>query len=187
MTLTAKCVRRVVAGEDETGKAVVFSDAASPDVRTDAARPGFFAARLWVTDATPARTRGVRETLQLPHTLEPPPRGSVFRYVEFPPDDSYRGKVGPAEVAAWFRSMGSPGASRYSPSAPHPYMQKTRSVDVCHVLEGEIYLVLDTEEVLVCAGDTVIQRGTSHAWSNRSSRPCVMAISSHDAAAGGDA
>jgi mannose-6-phosphate isomerase-like protein (cupin superfamily) len=181
-----KRVRRVVAGEDETGKAVVFSDAPSPDVRTDPARPGLSMTRLWVTDATPARTRGIRDTLHLPHTLEPPPLGSVLRLVEFPPEDEYRRRIGPAEATAWFGSLGSPAAYAGSPGAPHPYMQKTRTVDVCHVIEGEIYLVLDTGEVLVRAGDTVIQRGTRHAWSNRSSRPCLMAISSHDAA-GGDA
>ena len=43
--------------------------------------------------------------------------------------------------------MGSPGASTWSPRAPHPYMQKTRTLDFCLVIEGEITLVLDTEEV----------------------------------------
>jgi uncharacterized cupin superfamily protein len=47
-------------------------------------------------------------------------------------------------------------------------------------MEGEITLVLDTEEVHLQAGDTVIQRGTNHAWSNRSTQPCVVAFSSHD-------
>ena len=48
---------------------------------------------------------------------------------------------------------------------------------------AEIMLVLDTGEVHLKAGDTVVQRGANHAWSNRSDRPCVVAISSHDAAA----
>jgi quercetin dioxygenase-like cupin family protein len=48
------------------------------------------------------------------------------------------------------------------------------------VLEGEVTLVLDQQEVHLSAGDTVVQRGTNHAWSNRSSRPCKIAISSHD-------
>ncbi|MND00920.1 Cupin domain protein [compost metagenome] len=48
------------------------------------------------------------------------------------------------------------------------------------MLEGEIVLVLDTQEVILRAGDIVIQRGTNHAWSNRSSKPAVVAISSHD-------
>jgi len=50
------------------------------------------------------------------------------------------------------------------------------------ILEGEVTLVLDTEEVHLKSGDIVIQRGTNHAWSNRSNRPCRIAISSHDAA-----
>jgi hypothetical protein len=35
--------------------------------------------------------------------------------------------------------------------------------------------------VTVKAGDFVIQRGTSHAWSNRSGKPAVVAIASHGA------
>jgi quercetin dioxygenase-like cupin family protein len=59
--------------------------------------------------------------------------------------------------------------------------QRARTLDFCLVLEGEITLVLDLEEVQLKAGDTVVQRGTRHAWSNRSGKPCVVAISSHDA------
>jgi uncharacterized cupin superfamily protein len=136
--------------------------------------------RIWVTDATPARIKGLRETVHLPHTLEPPPRGSVCRIVTFPPDDTFIGRIGAREVEAYFRAMGSPQVSTYSAQAPHPYMQKTPTLDFCLILEGEITLVLDTEEVALKAGDTVIQRGTNHAWSNRSNEPCVVAFSSHD-------
>src|SRR5262249_28224027 len=134
------------------------------------------------TDRTPIRLSGVRESLRLPHTLLPPPGGSTCFVVTFPPDASFRGKVGASDVAAYFAMMGAPDASRYSAKAPHPYMQKTRTLDFCLVLEGEITLVLDIEEVHLKAGDTVVQRGTNHAWSNRSDRPCVVAFSSHDAA-----
>jgi uncharacterized cupin superfamily protein len=78
--------------------------------------------------------------------------------------------------------MGAPEISTYWEKAPHPYMQKAATLDFCLVLDGEITLVLDTEEVQLKAGDTVVQRGTNHAWSNRSDRPCVIAFSSHDAA-----
>jgi uncharacterized cupin superfamily protein len=61
-------------------------------------------------------------------------------------------------------------------------MQKTRTLDFCIVLEGEIVLVLDTQEVALKSGDIVVQRGTSHAWSNRSAKPAVVAIASHDGA-----
>ena len=42
-------------------------------------------------------------------------------------------------------------------------------------------LVLDTQEVPLKAGEIVVQRGTNHAWGNRSGKPAVVAIASHDA------
>jgi len=181
MPSLAKPVRRIVV-VDENDRSKVISDGPTPDVRTDPARPGFASHRLWVTDRTPIPLKNVRESLSTPHRLEPPPGGSVCRIVTFPPDASFSGKVGGREVRAYFAAMGSPGASTYSGQAPHPYMQKTRTLDLCLVLEGEITLILDTQEVQLKAGDTVVQRGTNHAWSNRSDKPCIVAISSHDAA-----
>jgi hypothetical protein len=175
----AKAARRIVV-IDEHDKSRAIADGPSPDVRTDPARPGFTSARMWVSDSTPVKLKGLRETLQAPHTLEPPPGGSVCRVVTFPPDDSYKGRVGAKEVQAYFAAMGSPGASTYSPKAPHPYMQKTRTLDFCLVIEGEVTLVLDMEEVQLKAADTVVLRGSNHAWSNRSGRNCVIAFSSHD-------
>jgi mannose-6-phosphate isomerase-like protein (cupin superfamily) len=174
-------VRRIVVA-DENDRSCVIADGAPSDIRTDPARPGFSCARIWVTDRTPIRLNGVREAT-LPHTLVPPPGGSACYVMTFPPEASYRGKVGASEVAAYFAMMGAPGVSTYAAGAPHPYMQKAGTLDFCLVLEGEITLVLDTQEVHLKAGDTVVQRGTNHAWSNRSDRPCVIAFSSHDAAA----
>jgi hypothetical protein len=173
-----KPVRRIVTIDREPEKSSLVADGPAPDVRTDPARPGYASARLWVTDGTPAKI--VYETLHLPHTLEPPARGTVCRVDTYPPDRSWKKKVGAADVRAFFRAMGSPGASTYSPLAPHPYMQKTRTLDFCLVLKGEIVLVLDTQEVKMKAGETAILRGANHAWSNRSTRPAVVAISSHD-------
>jgi uncharacterized cupin superfamily protein len=61
-------------------------------------------------------------------------------------------------------------------------MQKTRTLDFCIVLEGEIVLMLDAQEVKLKAGDFVVQRGTNHAWSNRSNNAAVVATASHDGA-----
>jgi hypothetical protein len=168
---------------DEGPHSKIIADGPSPDLRTDPARPGFACARMWVTDRTPIRIAGVRESLHLPHTYVPPPGGSTCYVVTFPPDASWRDKVGAREVAAHFAAMGAPEISTHSATAPHPYMQKAATLDLCLVLDGEITLVLDTAEVDLRAGDTVVQRGTNHAWSNRSDRPCVIAFSSHDATA----
>jgi uncharacterized cupin superfamily protein len=178
-----RLVRRIVTIDDERGQSRAIQDGPCPDVRTDPARPGYSSARIWVTDRTPARIQGVRETLHLPHALEPPPGGSLCRIVTLPPDRTVRDRVGAREIAEHFAAMGSPGASTHSSRAPHPYMQKTRTLDLCLVLDGEVTLVLDTSEVSLTAGDTVIQRATNHAWSNVSPRPAVIAISSHDARA----
>lgn len=176
-------IRRVVAGNDDRGVAVALSDGPSPDVRLDPARPGFASTRLWVQDATPARVRGIRETLHLPHTIEPPPNGSICRAVEYPPEAAYIGKISRADVRNYFAAMGSPGASTGGDNgAPHPYMQRTNSLDFCFILEGEITLLLDTGEVLLKAGDAVVIRGTSHAWSNRTDKPCIIMMSQHGAA-----
>ncbi len=175
-----KPARRIVTIDREPGKSSLVSDGPSPDVRLDPARPGFAASRLWVIDSAPAKI--VYETLHLPHTIEPPRRGSVCRVLNVPPDDGWKGKVGAAEVQAYFRAMGSPGASTYSPQAPHPYMQKTRTLDFCLVLNGEIVLLLDTQEVSLKQGDVVILRGANHAWSNRSPNSAIVAVCSHDGA-----
>src|SRR5688572_6660107 len=134
-------IRRIVAGNDDRGIAVALSDRPSPDVRLDPARPGFAMTRLWVQETTPACAKGIRETLHVQHTFEPPPGGSVCRAVEFPPEASCIGKVGEPEVQAWFAAMGSPGAR--IAGGRHPYMQRTASLDFCSVFEGEVTLVLD--------------------------------------------
>ena len=44
------------------------------------------------------------------------------------------------------------------------------------MLSGEIYALLDEGEVRLRAGDVFIQRGTNHAWSNRTNEPAVLAF-----------
>lgn len=177
-----KPVRRIVTIDDSEGKSLAIVDGPSPDVSRDPARPGFFSTRIWMTHASPVPIGDYRDAVaQYPPSLEPPRHGSVCRILTLPPEAGFIGKIGRSEVEAFFRATGSPQASTYTKSAPHPYMQKTRTLDFCLILEGEVTLVLDTEEVHLKAGDTVIQRGTNHAWSNRADRPCRIAISSHDA------
>lgn len=181
---TPRRIRRLITIDDPNGRSCAIADGLAPDVRTDPARPGYAATRIWVTDRSPARIkrngRLIAETTDTPHTIEPPPGGSVCRVVSFPPDAGWRSAVRAADVQAFFAAMGSPQASTAGPDAPHPYMQRTHTLDFCLVLEGEITLVLDTAEVHLKAGDTVVQRGTNHAWSNRSDKPCLIAFSSHD-------
>ena len=54
-------------------------------------------------------------------------------------------------------------------------MHVTDTIDFVVILAGEVYLVMEEGEVLLTAGDTVIQRATKHAWENRSDQECVLA------------
>ena len=173
-----KPVRRIVITDREPWKSCVVSDGPCPDIRIDPARPGYAVQRMWVTDGTPSKI--ALESLHLPNVLVPPPNGSVLNVINLPPDDSWKGKVGAADVKAWYQWVGAPEISTYSGTAPHPYMQKSRTADFVIVQEGEATLVLDTQEVTLKRGDFIVVRGQNHTWSNRSGKPAVLAVAYHD-------
>jgi hypothetical protein len=60
-------------------------------------------------------------------------------------------------------------------------MHRTRTLDYAVVIEGEVVLILDDSEVLLKKSDVVVQRGTDHAWENRSDKPARMAFFHIDA------
>jgi quercetin dioxygenase-like cupin family protein len=55
-------------------------------------------------------------------------------------------------------------------------MHRTESIDYGIVLSGEIVLLLDDTAVHLKTGDVVVQRGTVHAWTNRTNEICRMAF-----------
>jgi quercetin dioxygenase-like cupin family protein len=66
-------------------------------------------------------------------------------------------------------------------------MHRTETVDVGVVLEGETWLLLDDGSETLCRpGDAVVQRGTNHAWENRSDRPVRMVFVMIDGTIGDD-
>ena len=170
-------IRRVVTGHDARGRSIFVSDGPSPHVLTIPGRPDFALTNLWVTDGAPASNAGAADAAARPVVLEPPRNGAIFRVVEFPPDQA----LGGFDRKAAFGAMGAhhamdPDASR------HPGMHKTDTVDFALVLSGEIWALMDEGETRLRAGDTLVQRGTNHAWSNRSSAPCLVAFILVDAA-----
>jgi hypothetical protein len=175
----AEGIRRIVTGHDANGKAVVISDGATPNTKESPNRPGVRFHNVWVTDGAPAKIHGPAETAPAGQTipLEPPRNGTSLRIVEFPPESTYIGKIDPKMAAAAFAEMGA-GHALHSGTGKtaHPFMHATKTVDYGIVLEGEMYLVLDDSEVLMKKNDICIQRGTNHAWSNRSDKKCVMAF-----------
>ena len=100
---------------------------------------------LWITDRVPAEIAAEEpEPTDRPVRTPAPAGGTLVRFTEM-----------------------APGAE-----AP---MHRTETVDVGVVLEGETWLLLDDgSETLVRQGDAVVQRGTNHAWANRSEKPVRM-------------
>ena len=168
----AEQFRRVVTGHDEQGKSVFIEDGPAPNVKSIDSMPGLFVTDLWVTGSAPADNRGNADAADRPIVLDPPPRGTVFRVVEFPPDSAWRESADAKEA---FGSIGGAHASCADPD--DVMMHKTATVDYVLILKGEIWAILeDGVEACLKQGEFMVQRGTVHSWSVRTPEPCLMAV-----------
>jgi mannose-6-phosphate isomerase-like protein (cupin superfamily) len=148
-TFNIAAIRRVVTAHDDEGRSLAVVDAPSPHLRELPEFPTFRFTDLWVAKSMPAENGGRTDDAAGPVSHTPPIGGNVFRILEIGPD--------PDGV-----DMARAG------------MHVTATVDYVMVLAGEITCTFETGQVDLKPGDVLIQRGTRHAWSNRSDRPCVM-------------
>jgi hypothetical protein len=166
-------VRRVVTGHDAAGRSTFIIDAPSPHVFQRS--PGSaIVTELWETTETPADNSGSVDAIDRAFRLPPPKTGSVFRIIHYPPDRERVGALA-REHAAPDDGSGRKAALDRG-NARHPGFHKTSSVDYAIVLSGEIVALMDEGEVTLKPGDVLIQRGTNHAWSNRTDEPAVLAF-----------
>lgn len=171
-------IRRVVTGHNAAGKSIFVSDGPTPHVFSRT-KGSAVVHELWETARTPADNRGDADAIARSHRLPPPPNGSVFRVIEYPPDSERLAAIA-REHALPDDSGRAEATDRNNPR--HPGFHKTATVDYAIVLSGEIYAMMDEGEVLLKAGDVLVQRGTNHAWSNRTAAPAVIAFVLIDAA-----
>ena len=169
-------IRRVVTGHDKDGKAIVISDGLAPVVKTNPLRPGHRSTDIWKHGPLPVVIRATEDdpTVQGPRTIHPPKGGTVLRIAELQPESEAIRNLSAEQAREVFAASGNAAAAQFGKGGRHPMMHRTESIDYAVVLEGEMTLVLDDEDVVLKAGDVVIQRGTSHAWSNRSNKVCRM-------------
>jgi mannose-6-phosphate isomerase-like protein (cupin superfamily) len=163
--------RRIVTGHDANGRAVVLFDGDSPHSFILDKAGGLRLTELWETRSSPADNSGSRDAAEHERRIEPVGGGSVFRIIEYPPD---RVRLKTLDPDRFFHGMGARAADAVT--RRHPGMHKTDTIDYCVVLSGEIWAMLDVGEVLLRAGDCLVQRGTNHAWSNRTDEPCLIAF-----------
>lgn len=136
--------RRVVTGHDAAGKSVVLSDGQAPQhhpMHGPAVGADFF--EIWnvATTGVPQLTAvEPREPNERDFTIMPV-AGHLLRIIDlYPPKDGGKRTV----------------------------MHRTATLDYVVVIEGEVVLVLEDSEVILKKSDVVVQRGTNHAWENRS-------------------
>lgn len=164
-------IHRVVTAHDAAGRAIVASDGPLPTIRTLESIPGMIFHEVWETRATPAPVDNGPDPTGGPLQHQAPKDGTCMRFVDFPPDESYLDEA-EARMKGLFSEVNDVGALTVKPDSPHPMMHRSEAIDYCIVIQGEMTLVLDDSEVLLKPGSVVIQRGTNHAWANRSGQPC---------------
>ena len=163
--------RRVVTGHGEKGTSTVVSDTVV-EPQTSPGLPGVEMLYLWGTDGTQTYPNDGVEPAWTTHF---PPVGG-FRFVSFTlppagfpvPDDAS------SDDAQRHARESFPGLlETYREDQPGIHTSDT--TDVAIVLSGEVVLGLtDGTERALRAGDTVVQNGTAHSWTNRSTQPVEM-------------
>ena len=174
----SKVFRRIVTGHDAQGRAIIQSDAPPERIKQVSGNGPIFH-EVWNTRESPAPIdRSSGEPSEAGLVLAPPPRGTRIRVLDIPPETAEMAKMSPAQAREHFAEIGAADASTHGGGATsrHPYMHRTETVDYGIVLEGEVTLIVDAGETTVRQGDIVIQRGTNHAWANRSGRNCRIAF-----------
>ena len=139
-------IRRVVTGHDSGHVAKVLRD--EPATNTKSAQPGQVSTLIWCTDGAPAAI----------------PIGEQ-------PEDMGARKIGTAPPA-----RGTRFAVIDFPPGNQAHMHRTETIDYVIVIEGEIEMDMDTSSVKLKAGDVMVQRGTNHAWANRSDKRARVAF-----------
>ncbi len=103
-------IRRVVAGHDENGKAVILSDGDAANVHQPTST--IESTLLWVTDSAPASNEGTTDTADQEIGIPPPPMAQFSGWSNLP----RRAKTGrPRNLNIWPRSAQS---SMMTPAIP---------------------------------------------------------------------
>lgn len=172
-------VRRVITAQTKEGKNVVaIDDEVLPIVSSRGADGGQQLWQIWGSDRIPQLPSDATETYA--NTLFAPPGGYRVQVCEFPAVGTSiepRGEwpelgtvIGRTDTNTVSDKLGDINDSI------HHY---TNSVDIMVVLEGEVQVGFDDGvEVIVRAGEVLIQNGAAHSWTRRSvaGRICMIAI-----------
>jgi hypothetical protein len=166
-------VRRIVTAVNAEGRSYLAEDGPSPAMLVQAGRPGYRNNNIWRT-LGPDMPVSAADTVLDHSGVLPPARGTVMRIIDIPPEpkdpEEHR-----RQTEAIFKAMFA-DADHQADSARHPGMHTTVTIDYAILLQGELTAIMDEDETTMRAGDILIQRGTRHAWANRSDQIARIAF-----------
>ena len=166
-------MRRVVTGHTSDGRATIASDT-EVDAVTVALAPGAEFFRLWGADETPVFPDD--GSPRPSRSYFPPVGGFRFGAFTLPPQSVGQPQDVEVQSALVECEERLPGLLGHMEN-DSPGMHTTDTIDFEYVISGEVWLELDDgKEVHLRPGDTVVQNGTRHAWRNKGSEPCRMAV-----------
>jgi quercetin dioxygenase-like cupin family protein len=139
-------IRRVVTGHSASKVAKVILDAPATNAKFPG--PGMVSTMIWCTDRAPA--------------------------------DIAAGEKIEDMGARILGTAPPPKGTRFAvidfPPGNKPHMHRTETIDYVIVIEGEIEMDMEDSTVKLKAGDVMVQRGTNHAWANRSNKRARVAF-----------
>lgn len=162
--------RLVVTGLTADNRSTILNDA---DSTVRVATPGFTVCELWQTDSLPTPVLS-DSTLGTDPVIDPPAAGLVVRIASFPPDSEFDPAAYAESLDAFGHEDAHANAGSDDESGHGGAWHETDTVDVVTVISGEVYAVLEDAETLLKPGDTIVNRGVKHIWSNRTDQPCVI-------------
>jgi len=174
MTAFDQAMRRVITGEDASGKSIVIVDGPPSCEIGDPNLGGLF--EIWHEAVNGAFDK--RDTADRGETkpILSPAAGKVKVrwFVIAPAPEGAPPEMIKQVVRERFADFGA--AHELTDQNRHPAMHKTETLDIICLISGDASLVLDNEERRLRPGNIVIQRGTSHAWTAHGGPALFLAV-----------
>lgn len=167
-----KPTRRIVTGQ-RNGKSAVIFDGRSTNRQVNPLVPDTGVTILWKSEAVPTDNSGVDDAAGETFGLRQTEGGADFMIFQCAPHVETQRRAKEAGGDAWL-APGMLPAGTQTDSRAHPGMHRHDTTDFITMISGEITLILEDGEVTLKPGDTLVNRGSLHAWENRGDAPAIL-------------
>jgi hypothetical protein len=167
-------LRRVITGDDASGKSMIIIDGPPADAAINPGRGGLL--EIWTDSIVAALDpKETTDRGQGKVVLSPPHQGVKIRWFVIEPVPPGTPKEA-LDVATRAAFAGFGAEHHIIDQSRHSAMHETHSLDVICLLKGEVSLILEDGETRIKPGQVVIQRGTNHAWVAHDGPALLLAV-----------